>query len=206
MADLGVTVPDREASFTTTSPPLWPRQPQGDVALGGAEFVDAGSLVSGHLGVLYLGYEGVASGTWRCPDVDGVPKVRSGALRKLEERLAALSEQLVSACRPGGPGSDLLAAYETLDEPLPGGPVAHGVGLGMEPPLIGAGLPADAGAADTLEAGMALFVTASAHDGGVGTLQAGHTVHVTEHGPALMSRLAHLTDPGRGSTVLSTEH
>ncbi len=44
---------------------------------------------------------------------------------------------------PGAPASDLLAAYEAAGEALPPMPVAHGLGLGFDPPVISPDLRAD---------------------------------------------------------------
>ena len=54
--------------------------------------------------------------------------------------------RLIAACRPGGRATDLLSAYEAAGEPLPATPVAHGLGLGFDPPVISADLPATAAA------------------------------------------------------------
>ena len=53
---------------------------------------------------------------------------------------------LIAACRPGAVASDLLAAYEAAGEPLPPMPVAHGLGLGFDPPVVSPQLPETAAA------------------------------------------------------------
>jgi Xaa-Pro dipeptidase len=76
-------------------------------------------------------------------------------------------------------------------EPLPSGPVAHGVGLGMEPPVIGAGFPADAGASTGFAPVMVLFVSGQVVEPEVGTIVAGDTILITEGGHELLTGHGH---------------
>ena len=70
----------------------------------------------------------------------------------------ALWDRLCEACRPGAHASELLAAYQAVGEQLPPMPVAHGVGVGFDPPVVSQQLPATA-AEERLEPGMVLAVT-----------------------------------------------
>jgi Xaa-Pro dipeptidase len=181
MAGLGVTTPDLEAVFSSSSP-------------GGQAPVDelpAGALVSCHVGAIYAGYEGEVVRTWLNPGAKGLAAVPTPGQRSLAERWRALFDRLMEACRPGGNGTDLLAAYEMAGEPLPSGPVAHGVGLGMEPPLIGDGFPADAGATTGFAPGMVLFVSGQVVEPEVGTIVAGETILITEGGHELLTVHGH---------------
>ena len=61
-------------------------------------------------------------------------------------------DALVAACRPGNTGADLYRAWESEGNPDSPVPLAHGLGLGAEPPLIGLGRGRDA----ALDEGMVL--------------------------------------------------
>ncbi len=76
-----------------------------------------------------------------------------------------LWDRLVAACRPGQPASDLLAAYEAAGEPLPPMPVAHGLGLGFDPPVVSPDLRTTS-AEERLDPGMVLAVTGYVWAGG----------------------------------------
>ncbi len=84
-------------------------------------------------GALYAGYEGGIGRTW----VVGGSRHASPAGR------AAL-DAVIDRCRPGATGRDLRAAWESSGLPLPPVPLAHGLGLGVEAPVVGAGIGDDA--------------------------------------------------------------
>ena len=92
-----------------------------------------------------------------------------------------LYEKLIAACRPGASTRELLAAYETVGEPIPPMPIAHGLGLGFDPPVVSETLSA-AGEDDRLEAGMVLAITGYVWREGVGAVFRQDTVHVTAAG------------------------
>ena len=94
-------------------------------------------------GVLAGGYVGEVGRTWPVGDNDEGRRRASctGARNELWDRL-------IDACRPGAPASDLLDAYEAAGEPLPPMPVAHGLGLGFDHPVVTPHLPATAAARD----------------------------------------------------------
>ena len=92
-------------------------------------------------------------------------------------------DALVGACRPGNTGADLYRAWEDSDNDDPGLPLAHGVGLGAEPPLIGLGRGHNA----VIEEGM-VFNVQSWVDG---CLQR-DTVLVESGGPTLLTRYGRL--------------
>jgi Xaa-Pro dipeptidase len=140
---------------------------------------------------MFAGYEGVVARTWVDAPAGGDAAVPSPGQRKLFGRWSKLWEHLASACRPGRTASDLLAAYERAGEPLPAMPVAHGVGLGMDPPLFGVGLPTDAGRNTVLQPGMVLFVVGQVTDPGVGAVLAGETVLITDSGHELLTGHGH---------------
>src|SRR5436309_2563525 len=82
--------------------------------------------------VLKDGYVGEVGRTWPVGGLDATP---------LYERSNTLLGKLIRACRPGRPAGDLLAAYEAANESLPPMPVAHGLGLGFDPPVVTPQLP-----------------------------------------------------------------
>ena len=111
----------------------------------------AGRRPGGVLGrVLDGGYTGEVGRTWPVGDVDGAAD--------LYRRWDALWDRLYEACQPGAPAIDLLAAYQAAGEELPPMPIARGLGLGFDPPVVSQHLPATA-AEERLEAGMVLAVT-----------------------------------------------
>jgi Xaa-Pro aminopeptidase len=191
-AELGATTVDVTPTFTTATARPWP----GDPAPGerpwpapGAEAgFDGGALVTGCVGALYAGYAGPLARTVRCPAAGGSAAGPGAVPESLLRRGTALHEAMLAACRRGQPAGELLAAYGRCGEDIPVGPVAHGVGLGMEPPVVGAALPADAGAGTVLEPGMVLFVEARVRDPRLGELCVGDTVLVGEDGAAVPVR------------------
>src|SRR6202040_482548 len=124
-------------------------------------------------GALADGYVAEVGRTVSVGDVPGADE--------LFERSNALWDKLVAACKPGAPASDLLAAYEVAGEPLPPMPVAHGLGLGFDPPVVSEMLWA-AGEHDRLDAGMVLAITGYVWRQGIGALFRRDTVHITGAG------------------------
>ena len=76
----------------------------------------------------------------------------------LAARCDRVWERLLAACRPGAPASDLLDGYTEAGKPLPPMPVARGLGLGFDPPVVTGGLPRTA-RDERIEAGMVLALT-----------------------------------------------
>jgi Xaa-Pro aminopeptidase len=102
----------------------------------------AGDRVVLDAGVLVDGYEGGLARTIVCaePHPDRTPA---------DELIAAVT----GAVRAGATGAELWAAWDAMDAPRPAQPVLHGVGLGMEPPVIGS-------AEEELAAGMTISIRA----------------------------------------------
>ena len=96
---------------------------------GQSEIAD-GDLVAFDAGAVAGGYVGVVGRTWPVGDA------ADGSTRKLFGRSNALYDRLIAACRPGADTRELLVAYEAVGEPLPPMPVAHGLGLGFDPPVV----------------------------------------------------------------------
>ncbi len=84
------------------------------------------------------------------------------------------------------PTRELLAAYEAAGEPIPPRPVAHGLGLGFDPPVVSETLWT-AGEHDRLEAGMVLAITGYVWQEGVGAVFRRDTVHITDDGAEVLT-------------------
>jgi Xaa-Pro aminopeptidase len=80
----------------------------------------------------------------------------------------------------------LLDAYLQSGESLPSIPVAHGLGLGFDPPVVTPALRATA-EADILEEGMVMAVTAYVWEEGVGAVFTRDAVLITADGADVMS-------------------
>jgi len=137
--------------------------------------IQTGDLVAFSAGVLADGYVGEVGRTWPVGEVDA---------SALFERWNALWDRLAAACEPGQPASGLLAAY--ADEPLPPMPVAHGLGLGFDPPVVAAQLRATA-AEEILEPGMVLSVTGYVWQEGIGAVFGREAVLITPDGPEVLT-------------------
>jgi Xaa-Pro aminopeptidase len=142
--------------------------------------VENGDLVAFAAGALADGYLGEVGRTWPVGDV-AVRKIQA-----LYERWNTLWDRLVAACKPGRPAIELLAAYGAANEPLPPMPVAHGLGLGFDPPVVTPQLRATA-AAEILEPGMVLAVTGYVWQEGVGAVFGREAVLVTGDGPEVLT-------------------
>jgi len=112
-AELGTTIPAFEGTFGHRFPS--DRVVTADEAL----VLDVGVLVDGYQGCLARTVD-VATGD--------LATTGSGD---------ALFDALSAAVRPGATGSDLWEVWDAFDVPRPAQPVAYGVGLGVEPPIIG---------------------------------------------------------------------
>jgi Xaa-Pro aminopeptidase len=105
---------------------------------------------------------------------------------ELFERSNALWDKLVAACKPGAPATDLLAAYEVAGEPLPPMPVAHGLGLGFDPPVVSPDLP-ETSAHAHLDPGTVLAVTGYVWEQGVGAVYQRDAVLITDDGAEVLT-------------------
>jgi Xaa-Pro aminopeptidase len=137
-----------------------------------------GDLVAFASGALADGYVGEVGRTVPVGDVSGADE--------LFDRSNALWEKLIAACKPGAPASDLLAAYEVADEPLPPMPVAHGLGLGFDPPVVSPDLPATS-AEEHLDPGTVLAITGYVWAQGVGAVYQRDAVLITGDGAEVLT-------------------
>ncbi|OBH24887.1 Xaa-Pro aminopeptidase [Mycobacterium sp. E342] len=173
MAAGGISTPaTQDAAWVTSKEHPWRRADLGEVR--------PGDLVAFAAGALANGYVAEVGRTW--PAGAGV----DGSGRELFARSDTLYDNMLAACRPGMPTSGLVAAYDAAGEPIPPMPIAHGLGLGFDPPVVSQSLLA-AGEQDQLEAGMVVAITAYVWQEGVGAVFRRDTVHITEGGAEVMT-------------------
>jgi Xaa-Pro aminopeptidase len=174
MAAGGVSTPaTQDAAWVTSREHPWRR------ARGTGE-VRSGDLVAFAAGALADGYVAEVGRTWPAGDTT------DGPLGELVGRSKALYDKMVAACHPGAPTRELLAAYAAVGEPVPPMPVAHGLGLGFDPPVVSEMLWA-AGEHDRLDAGMVLAITGYVWQEGVGAVFRRDTVHITDAGAEVLT-------------------
>lgn len=171
----GVSTPaTQDSAWITAKEAPWRR------AAGDGRLRD-GDLVAVAAGVLAGGYVGEVARTWPVGEItDGQ------ALAALYGRRDRLWDKLVDACRVGNQAGALLTAYEDAGEPIPPTPVAHGLGLGFDPPVVSPQLRATADA-EVLEEGMVLAVTAHVWQQGIGAVFTRDAVLITPDGPEVLS-------------------
>lgn len=137
-----------------------------------------GDLVALAAGALADGYVGEVARTWPVGEVPGADA--------LYRRSNELWERLIDACRPGVSAGDLLAVYPAAGEALPPLPVAHGLGLGFDPPVISPDLP-QTSAAERLDPGTVLALTAYVWEPGVGAVFSRDAVLITDDGAEVLT-------------------
>jgi Xaa-Pro dipeptidase len=172
MAAGGVSTPStQDAAWVTSREHPWRRASADGL-------VRDGDLVAFSSGVLDGGYTGEVGRTWPVGEVNGSTD--------LYRRWDALWDRLYEACQPGAPAIDLLAAYQAAGEELPPMPIARGLGLGFDPPVVSQHLPATA-AEEQLEPGMVLAVTGYVWQSGVGAVFGREAVLITPDGPEVLT-------------------
>jgi Xaa-Pro dipeptidase len=138
--------------------------------------IEAGQLVVLTPSVLHLGYAGTVGRTWTTEPTE--------AHRRLAGRCRAGLQALVEECRADHSGADLQRAWRRTGEPASPVPLVYGLGLGVEPPLIGA----DVGAAAVLEAGSVVAVQSWVSEEGVGGFFEREVVLVGTGQPQMLSQ------------------
>jgi Xaa-Pro dipeptidase len=178
MAAGGVSTPaTQDAAWVTSREHPW-RRAAGD------GHVRSGDLVAVAAGALADGYVAEVGRTWPVDDPG------NGPIGKLYQRSDMLWDRLIAACRPGAQAAELLAAYDLAGEPLPPMAVAHGLGLGFDPPVISRQLPETA-QGERLDSGMVLALTAYVWQDGIGAVLRRDTVLVTDGGPDVLTTAPH---------------
>jgi Xaa-Pro aminopeptidase len=168
----GVTTPATQDVVRTTT-----RRSRTD-----GDRIEAGDLVAFDAGVVAGGYNGEVARTYVAGDANGDGMRVAGLYKRWDELWA----RLIDACQPGARGGALLAAYETAGEELPAEPVARGLGLGLDEPVVLRDLPATA-AAGRLDPGTVVLVTGRVADGDVGEVIGSEAVLITSTGPQVLT-------------------
>jgi Xaa-Pro aminopeptidase len=167
----GATIPaDQDAAVITSREHPWRRA-------GGDGRAAARDLVAFTAGIVAHGY---------IAEVGRTHAVGEPVPQALAARCDQVWERLLAACRPGATGGDLLDAYTGAGETLPPMPVARGLGLGFDPPVVTGGLPKTA-RDERIEAGMVLALTGYVWEAGTGAAFRRDTVLVTSDGPELLT-------------------
>lgn len=186
LARFGTPLPALEASFCAT-----PREGAGSPAplrrRASERPLAAGDLVACSVGVLYAGYEGVATRSLPCLGPTGRP---SREQRSLHARWRTAQQALVARCRPGATAAELRKAWLDTGEPLPPVLLAHGVGMGVEPPIVEGASGAEPRDDEALQAGMVVAIQTYVWERGVGGCLGGETLLVTSAGPLPLSRVS----------------
>ncbi len=169
MAEAGVTTPASQDVAWITSPEHPWRRASRDVP------VDRGDLVAFDAGVILGGYVGELG---RTQAVGG--EVMGD--ESLWGRWRELWDRLIERCQVGAPLSGLLDAYDAAGVPPPPMPVARGLGLGFDLPLVTHVLPV-AAVEENFEAGMVFSLTAYVWKEGRGALYVQEPLHISAAGP-----------------------
>ncbi|GFG92841.1 M24 family metallopeptidase [Mycobacterium bourgelatii] len=168
----GVSTPsNQDVAWVTSREHPW-RRVTGDGR------VQSGDLVALSAGVLAGGYIAEVGRTWPVGSIDG-----AAALYRRWDRLW---DGLFAACQPGATASGLLAAYDAAGEAPPPMPVARGLGMGFDPPVISPLLPETA-KGETLDPGMVLAVTGYVWESGIGAVFGREAVLITDDGPEVLT-------------------
>ncbi|HEY2503739.1 MAG TPA: M24 family metallopeptidase [Mycobacterium sp.] len=172
----GVSTPsNQDVAWVTSREHPWRR-------VNGDGRIKDGDLVAFSAGVLAGGYIGEVGRTRPVG-------VTTGAAA-LYQRWDGLWAKLLAACRPGAGAGELLAAYQAAGEPAPPMPVARGLGMGFDPPVVSKHLPKSA-AGERLEPGMILAVTGYVWEQGVGAVFGREAVLITADGAEVLTSSPH---------------
>jgi Xaa-Pro aminopeptidase len=180
LTEYGVTIPALEGIGVVTPREAVPGPRAPLRAVPGDRVIAADDLVVFYAAALYAGYEGDVARTFTVDEP-------TRTVRALVDRARGTLHAVVAACEPGVPGSALVDAYDRTGEARPPIPIAHGLGLGVEPPVIGTGLGADG---VRLTPGNVLAVGAYVWEPGLGGVRLVDTVLVTDDGPEPLTRTA----------------
>ena len=173
MASGGTTTPTgQDVAWITSREHPWRRTSRDAV-------VAEGNLVALEGGVISGGYAGELG---RTCGVGAGGAAERGLFRRWEE----LWDRLTAACRADAPTTVLLDAYDAAGVLPPPMPVARGLGLGFDLPLVTQALPRTA-ADQRLVPGTVLAVAAYVWEEGVGAVYGLEPMVMTAGGPELLS-------------------
>ena len=172
MSTHGVTTPTgQDVACITSREHPWHRTSRDEPVRGG-------DLVAFEAGVVLGGYAGELGRTSVAGDHPVDPS--------LSKQWSELWDGLLSACQAGASCAALLEAYDNAGVPTPPMPVARGLGLGFDLPLVTHALP-NLAAEQHLEAGMVLALTGYVWKEGVGALFGQEPILITQSGPEPLS-------------------
>ncbi len=175
MAEAGVTTPaSQDVVWITSREHPWHRTSRDAL-------IEEGDLVAFDAGVILGGYVGELG---RTSSVGGDVATDGAFLGLLTE----LCDRLLDVCRLGEPLTGLLDAYDAAGVPPPPMPVARGLGLGFDLPLVTHNMPCTA-EQQHVEAGMVLALSAYVWKEGGGALYGLQPVLMTPTGPELLSTI-----------------
>jgi Xaa-Pro aminopeptidase len=142
--------------------------------------IAADDLVTFDVGVVAGGYVSEVGRTW--------PASPGGwrAARVAYEQADRLWTRLLESCQPGASCQGFLKAYESEGHDLPVTPVAYGLGLGFDVPVVSAQLPRTA-AREHLAPGMVLALVAHVGSGTPHAVVRKDVVLVGADGPEVLS-------------------
>lgn len=170
MARSGVTTPSGQDVTWVTSPEHpWRREDRDAHIATGDLVVLTGSVVRG-------GYTGEIGRTHAV----------GGGHGDLRGRLDELRSSLLAACTSGTRASALLDTYRSMGISPPAVPIARGLGLGFDLPIIAHDLP-DTAQDEVLDAGEVVALTSYVWEPGAGAAIAVDPVHITDRGPDVLS-------------------
>ncbi len=181
--ELGSSAPETEGSFCVT-----PRfKDAGLVHFPGAPYsrlstversLEEGDLVYISAGARYADYNAEFGRTWYCTYETKPPQAAMDLHKQWEE----VFQRMLEVCRPGKTAADLRRACKGVGV-NPDRYVAHGIGMGFQPPIVGTYLGEAVEERYELKAGMVLVLEPYTWREGVGGYQAKQMVHITANGP-----------------------
>lgn len=177
MSSLGLADAPTEGVAWVATDSLRPRRVATDRA------IEAGDLVALNPGATFAGYE-VTVGRTRVVGASGAPSPSSPLSQDALATRAAL-DAVIGTCLPGATGADLLDAWDRYGRTPLYEPLAWGVGLGVEPPVIG---PGRIGSTSGIRAGVVLAVQAWTYRDGIGGMLEQDVIAVGPEGPTVVTR------------------
>ncbi len=146
--------------------------------------LEEGDLVYVSAGARYGDYNAEVGRTWYCSYETKPPQAAMDLHKQWEE----VFQRMLEVCRPGKTAADLRRACKGVGV-NPDRYVAHGIGMGFQPPIVGSYLGEAAEERYELKADMVLVLEPYTWREGIGGYQAKQMVHITANGPAVWGQL-----------------